>query len=132
VTGPSSGPAVGRPIARIEGRAKVTGRARFAAEYPIRGVVHAVPVLSTVSSGRIGTIDTAEAEAMPGVLKVLTHLNAPKLPYLQRKDKPATDPSVGEPFRPLRSDVIRFDRQYVAWWWRPRWNRRKRPQRRSR
>lgn len=114
MTRPSSGPAVGRPIARIEGRAKVTGRARFAAEYPIRGVVHAVPVLSTVSRGRISAIDTAEAEASPGVLKVLTHLNAPKLPYQQRKDKPVTDPSVGEPFRPLRSDVITFDRQYVA------------------
>jgi len=107
-------PAVGKPIARIEGRAKVMGRARFAAEYPIRGVVHAVPVLSTVSSGRISAIDTAEAQASPGVLKVLTHLNAPKLPYLQRKDKPVTDPSVGEPFRPLRSDMIFFDRQYVA------------------
>ncbi|MGY2893842.1 xanthine dehydrogenase family protein molybdopterin-binding subunit [Deinococcus sp. UYEF24] len=114
MTRPTSGPAIGRPIARIEGRAKVTGRARFAAEYPIRGVVHAVPVLSTVSKGRISAIDTAAAEASPGVLKVLTHLNAPKLPYLQPKDKPQTDPSVGEPFRPLRSDVIFFDRQYVA------------------
>ena len=107
-------PAVGQPIKRIEGRAKVLGKARFAAEYPIRNVAHAVPVLSTIARGRISAIDTAAAEAAPGVLKVLTHLNAPKLPYRAPKEHPATDPAVGDPMKPLRDDVIRFDRQYVA------------------
>ncbi|THF69575.1 xanthine dehydrogenase family protein molybdopterin-binding subunit [Deinococcus sp. Arct2-2] len=107
-------PAVGQPIPRKEGRAKVTGRARFAAEYPIRGVVHAIPVLSTISRGRISSIDTAAAQAAPGVLAVLTHLNAPKLPYRPFERPLETSTRVGVFFKPLRDDVIRFNRQYVA------------------
>lgn len=107
-------PAIGQPIRRIEGRAKVLGKARYAAEYPIRNLAHAVPVLSTVPRGRISAIDTAAAVASPGVLTVLTHLNAPRLPYRQPKEVPATNPKVGDPLRPLRDDVIRFDRQFVA------------------
>ena len=60
-------PAIGQPIRRIEGRAKVVGKARYAAEYPIRNLAHAVPVLSTVPRGRISAIDTTSAQkAMVG------------------------------------------------------------------
>lgn len=50
---------VGRPVKRIEGRAKVLGKARFAAEYPIRGLVYAAPVLSTIPKGRVTGFDLA-------------------------------------------------------------------------
>src|SRR3954465_14661059 len=73
-------PPTGQPIDRIDGRLKVTGAARYSAEMPVANVHHAVIVQSTVASGRITRIDTAQAERLPGVVKVLTHLNAPRLP----------------------------------------------------
>lgn len=71
--------AVGAPLARIEGRDKVTGAARYAAEYEADDVAYAWIVQSAVARGRISAIDAARAEAAPGVLKVLTYENAPSL-----------------------------------------------------
>ncbi len=71
--------AVGRAISRVEGRLKVTGRAKYASEFPIEGVVYAVGLSSTIAKGRITAVDTAEAEQQPGVIKVITHQNALKL-----------------------------------------------------
>ena len=68
--------AVGQDINRVEGRLKVTGRAKYASEFPVEGVVYAQGVNSTVAKGTISSIDTAEAEGQPGVLRVITHKNA--------------------------------------------------------
>ena len=107
--------AVGKPIKRIEGHAKVLGRARFAAEYPIRGLVYAVPVLSTTAKGRITGFDLGEAQAVKGVIQILTHENAPKLPYKpQSAVLGSSAPPVGQPLRPLYDNIVRFDRQPVA------------------
>jgi xanthine dehydrogenase YagR molybdenum-binding subunit len=65
---------------RYDARAKVTGKARYAAEFPVKNVVHAVLVQSTIPSGRLQGIDTAEAMRAAGMLAVLTPFNAPKLP----------------------------------------------------
>jgi xanthine dehydrogenase YagR molybdenum-binding subunit len=70
---------LGRPIDRLDAVAKVTGRARFSAEYEVEGIVHAALAFSTISKGTITGIDTSSAERAPGVLKVITHLNAPKM-----------------------------------------------------
>jgi xanthine dehydrogenase YagR molybdenum-binding subunit len=70
---------LGMPISRINGREKVTGTAHFSAEYPIAGLAHAALAYSTISKGSITDIDTREAEQAPGVLKVITHLNAPEM-----------------------------------------------------
>ena len=70
---------VGAPVSRIDGPLKVQGRARFAAEFPIDGMAYAALAFSTVPKGRIATLDTAEAEAAPGVVLVMTHRNAPRL-----------------------------------------------------
>jgi xanthine dehydrogenase YagR molybdenum-binding subunit len=78
VTG--AAPSVGTPMDRVDGRLKVTGGARYSAEFPTANVVHAVIVTSTVPVGRIASLDTRAAEAAPGVIRVITHLNAPKLP----------------------------------------------------
>jgi xanthine dehydrogenase YagR molybdenum-binding subunit len=78
VTG--AAPSVGAPMDRVDGPLKVTGGARYAAEFPMANVVHAVIVTSTVPVGRIASVDTKAAEAAPGVIRVITHLNAPKLP----------------------------------------------------
>src|ERR1700712_4885641 len=74
------GGAVGAPLDRVDGRLKVTGAARYAAEFPTANVAHAVIVTSTVAGVPIPAFDTKAAEAAPGVIRVMTHLNAPKLP----------------------------------------------------
>ncbi len=72
-------PAIGNPLDRVDGRAKVTGDARYAAENNLRGITHAALVPATIASGRITSIDTTAALKAPGVLAVITHLNAPRL-----------------------------------------------------
>lgn len=78
-TATTSGTPVGASLDRIEGRDKVTGRARYAYDYPAEHVAYAVPVQSTIASGTITRIGCHAAIAMPGVLAVLTHENAPRL-----------------------------------------------------
>jgi len=70
---------VGTPVDRIDGRLKVTGQARYAADAPIGNVAHAVIVTSTIARGKITAVAAADALAIPGVLRVYTHENAPRL-----------------------------------------------------
>ncbi|MEV8533689.1 xanthine dehydrogenase family protein molybdopterin-binding subunit [Streptomyces sp. NPDC051211] len=72
-------PALGAPATRREGRDKVTGTARYAAEHDLPGRAYAWPVPATVARGRVTDVDTAAALALPGVLAVLTPDNAPRL-----------------------------------------------------
>ncbi|MER5883385.1 xanthine dehydrogenase family protein molybdopterin-binding subunit [Streptomyces sp. NPDC001941] len=71
--------AVGATRTRIEGREKVTGAARYAAEFPAEDLAHGWLVLSTVAHGRITAVEDAPVLRMPGVLSVLHHGNAPRL-----------------------------------------------------
>ncbi len=64
---------IGQPIPRVDGPAKVTGQATYAAEFRLPGLCHAAVVLSTIPRGRIARIDTTAAAGAPGVLAVLTH-----------------------------------------------------------
>ncbi|MFJ5031935.1 xanthine dehydrogenase family protein molybdopterin-binding subunit [Streptomyces sp. NPDC088560] len=72
-------PAVGTAHTRVEGRDKVTGAARYAGEVPFADLAYGWLVLSTVARGRIRDLDTESVLAMPGVLAVLEHRNAPRL-----------------------------------------------------
>jgi xanthine dehydrogenase YagR molybdenum-binding subunit len=80
-----SEPVTGKGIDRVDARLKVTGKAVYAAEVPVANVAHAVMVCSTISKGRIASIDTRAAAAAAGVLAVVTHLNAPRLPGMTKK-----------------------------------------------
>ncbi|MFC9941552.1 xanthine dehydrogenase family protein molybdopterin-binding subunit [Streptomyces pratensis] len=71
--------ALGAPVVRREGRDKVTGTARYAAEHSEPGCLYGWIVPATVPSGRVTAIRTADAVAVPGVHTVLTHDNAPRL-----------------------------------------------------
>ncbi|NEA93817.1 xanthine dehydrogenase family protein molybdopterin-binding subunit [Actinospica acidiphila] len=70
---------VGTAHTRVEGRDKVTGAARYGGDIPFAGLAHGMLVLSTVARGRIRSVDTGTVLAMPGVLTVLHHGNAPRL-----------------------------------------------------
>ena len=63
---------VGGRLSRVDGPAKITGAAKYAVEQQLDGLAYAVLVESTIASGKVRAIDTAAAEAAPGVLKVLT------------------------------------------------------------
>jgi xanthine dehydrogenase YagR molybdenum-binding subunit len=104
---------VGQPLDRLDGRAKVTGAALFSAEYPIPGLVHAALVFSTIPKGVITSIDTAAAERAPGVIKVITHLNAPEMAV--PKPLETREPSSGTTFvKILNTDRITWNGQPVA------------------
>ena len=106
--------AVGAPLPRVDGPLKVTGGARYAAEFHPEGLAYAATHDSTVPAGRIIAIETAAAERAPGVLLVLTHLNADRLPYETPAERPAVDPVTGEQLRVLQDGEIRFSGQPVA------------------
>jgi xanthine dehydrogenase YagR molybdenum-binding subunit len=72
-------PVVGAPAERREGREKVTGAARYAAELPSPGRLFARPVPAAVARGRVTGVDVSAALGLPGVVTVLTHENAPRL-----------------------------------------------------
>ena len=103
---------IGQSLPRVDGRVKVTGDARYAAEFNQPGQAHAVIVTSTVGLGRVAGIEAEAAAAMPGVLAVISHENSPRLPY--REHKGFIDPTDGERLHVLQDDQVRFFGQPVA------------------
>jgi xanthine dehydrogenase YagR molybdenum-binding subunit len=103
----------GKPISRVEGRAKVTGAAKYAAEYNVPGLAHGFVVSATIAKGRIRHIDIADAMAVDGVIALFTHAHRPKLASSDDKYGDDIAPP-GAPFRPLYDDQVRFSGQPVA------------------
>ena len=104
---------LGKPLDRVDGPLKVSGQARYAAEYPADGLLHGSVICSVIARGRIVRIDASAAEALEGVLLVLSHLNRPPLAQDDEsyEDDDAAD---GSPFRPLFNERIRYSGQPVA------------------
>ena len=98
---------------RIDGRAKVTGEARYAAEWPAPDLVYGVAVNSTIAKGRIVGFSLDEAHSVPGVLRIVTHLNRPHMRSAGLFYKDMTSPA-GKPFRPLFDDTVLYSGQPVA------------------
>jgi xanthine dehydrogenase YagR molybdenum-binding subunit len=105
-------PAIGQPLRRIDGYQKVTGQARYAAEHPVAGCVHGVLVTSAIAVGRITHLDTSAAAQAPGVLAIVSHLNAPKVPGYVNPQPDAR--VVGQQLRVFFDDKIYFSNQPVA------------------
>ncbi|MGI4750104.1 MAG: xanthine dehydrogenase family protein molybdopterin-binding subunit [Janthinobacterium lividum] len=106
--------AIGQPINRIEGKEKVTGSAKYAAEYPLKDISYGVVVTSTITKGRILEIDSKAAEKIPGVLAVISHLNAPDVPGYEKN--PASDIPIfsGKEYKLFQDDQVHFNMQPVA------------------
>ncbi|AXC15624.1 Periplasmic aromatic aldehyde oxidoreductase, molybdenum binding subunit YagR [Acidisarcina polymorpha] len=103
----------GKPLARVDGPLKVTGGAKYAAEYDVPDLLHGVIVPSSIAKGKITGFDTEEAIAFPGVLKIFTHQNRPWGPHFSLFFKDPMGPP-GRPFRPLHNERIHFSGQPVA------------------
>jgi xanthine dehydrogenase YagR molybdenum-binding subunit len=103
-------------MSRVDGVAKVTGRAKYAAEFQVPNLAYGFIVLGTVARGTIKAMDTREAERAPGVIRVFTHLNAPKLgPKASHEQAPPrAQEEQDKSFRALQSDRIFFNMQPVA------------------
>jgi len=110
---PHSSVKIGDTFNRVDGLVKVTGRARYAAEYATPDLLYGWVVSSDIAKGRITGIDEAAARAIPGVVEVITHANRPHLAWFDRSY--ADEVSVpGSPFRALYDDKIAFSGQPVA------------------
>jgi len=102
---------IGAGIERVDGPAKVTGKAAYIGDLQLPRMVHATLVLATTARGRVAGFDLAQAERMPGVLLVMTHVNAPALPNGGRD---AVDPPSGRVLSLLQDDLVHYDRQPIA------------------
>jgi xanthine dehydrogenase YagR molybdenum-binding subunit len=104
---------IGTATSRIDGVAKVTGAAKYAAEYNAPGLVYASIVTSTIAKGRITRIDPGAAMRVKGVIDVLTHEKRPRMADNDAAYKDEVAPA-GSPFRPLYDGKIMFNGQPIA------------------
>jgi xanthine dehydrogenase YagR molybdenum-binding subunit len=106
-------PYIGSSQSRIDGVAKVTGAAKYAAEFNAPGLVYGSIVGATIAKGRITRIDTDGAKRVKGVIEVITHRNRPSMADNDKAYKDDVAP-LGSPFRPLYDDKVVFDGQPIA------------------
>lgn len=91
---------VGHPLPRASALAKVTGRAEYASDVTLPGMVHAVIVRATIPRGEVIRFIATRALAIPGVLQVLGPLDQPALAGIAYtadpafRTRPAIDPEV--------------------------------------
>jgi xanthine dehydrogenase YagR molybdenum-binding subunit len=107
-------PYIGTATSRVDGPAKVTGKAKYAGEFSVSGLAYGTVVESTIPKGRIVRIDTSEALQVAGVLDVLSHENRPRMASTDEAWKDDVAPEEGSPFRPLYDEKIMFSGQPIA------------------
>ncbi|MEZ0483817.1 xanthine dehydrogenase family protein molybdopterin-binding subunit [Fibrella aquatica] len=104
---------IGQPVKRVDGLDKVTGKAKYAAEFNVPDLAYGFVVSGEIAKGTITSIDTAAALALPGVLEVFTHENRPKTAWFDMNYKDQDAPP-GSPFRPLHDNQIKYSSQPIA------------------
>jgi xanthine dehydrogenase YagR molybdenum-binding subunit len=101
---------LGAAVPRIDGPLKTSGTARYSADFNLPSMVYAVPLCSAIGKGSIASIDTTDAQAMRGVLKVYTHKNLPTI----YRPNPDGGGHVDETRPPMENDQIYYYGQYIA------------------
>jgi xanthine dehydrogenase YagR molybdenum-binding subunit len=102
---------IGQPVDRVDGIHKITGTATYAADIDLPGQAHAVLVLSTIPKGRISRLDSSAAEQQPGVLHIMTYLNAQRLPQGGRA---AVNPPAGRVLSLFQNAEVQYNREPIA------------------
>lgn len=104
---------VGQDVNRLEGNIKVTGTAKYAAEYNVPNLLYGYVINSPIAKGKITKIDSSTAEALAGVIKIFTHENRPSLAWfdIQYADMDAPPGSV---FKPLSDDKIKYNGEPIG------------------
>ena len=103
--------AIGDPVSRVDGKNKVTGAAKYAAEFDIPNVATAVIVTSTIPNGKIDRMETAAAQHVAGVVSIITAANAPRLP---QGGKAAVHPPAGRVLSLLQDTDVLYNNQPIA------------------
>ena len=103
---------IGRDTPRVDGPLKVTGQARYASDFPIAGLLYAVPVEATIANGRIVRLDTNAAEKMPGVKAIFHRENIGRI--YRSVPEQGFGGITDERRPPFEDDVVRYYGQYVA------------------
>jgi xanthine dehydrogenase YagR molybdenum-binding subunit len=105
-------PSIGQPLARVDGKLKVTGAAKYSAEFARPRLAYAALIQSTIANGRVTGFDFAAAKAAPGVVDILTRENAPRLkPYPDDLTKIGAP---GESRVPLQDDQVHWVGQHLG------------------
>jgi len=106
---------LGKPYYRVDGEVKVRGQARFTAEFNFPDLAHAVLVYSAIAKGKISRIDTERAKREPGVIKVLTYKNTPKIKAPPLVDMTDLKKGMAASDLPILQDAtVNWDGQPVA------------------
>lgn len=95
---------IGKSIDRYDGAAKVTGKAKYAADFIIKDMLTAGIFRSTIAHGRVVRIDTSKARALPGVEAVVTFEDVPNHKY----------PTAGHPWSTEESHQDIADRNILT------------------
>ncbi|ETF03610.1 aldehyde oxidase [Advenella kashmirensis W13003] len=103
---------VGHSVDRVDGRAKVTGEAKYSSDFTAADLAHGVVLNSSIARGLIQRIDTTKALTLPGVIAVFTHENRPDLAWYNHSHKNKDTPTAH--FRPLADREIHYSGQPIA------------------
>ncbi|WP_076071325.1 xanthine dehydrogenase family protein molybdopterin-binding subunit [Sphingomonas montana] len=104
---------IGSPLSRVDGKMKVTGGARYAAEHPVADLLYGVVVSGAIAKGRITKLHTDAARAAPGVVEVVSHLNRPHIAWFDKAYQDQVAPP-GSPFRAFYDAEILYSGQPIA------------------
>jgi xanthine dehydrogenase YagR molybdenum-binding subunit len=74
---------MGNPEPRLDAKLKVTGKAQYGSDMPVRNPAFAYLVTSAIAKGTITGMDLNDARAVPGVLEIFTHENTGDLKQLK-------------------------------------------------
>lgn len=105
---------IGDPLNRVDGRLKVTGAARYSAEYQLPNLSYGVIVSSTIARGKISSVDSRTALRAPGVLAVISHENSIKVPGFADNEHPTEPPTGGRPLRAFYNNQVYSNGQPIA------------------
>jgi xanthine dehydrogenase YagR molybdenum-binding subunit len=107
---------IGKEMSRVDGVAKVTGKAKYASEFKVPNIAYGFLVMSIIAKGTIQSIDTAEASRAAGVIRIFTHENYPKLAATAfcGLDSATSAQRIMNPFPALQSNKIVFNMQPIA------------------
>ncbi|PWS29962.1 xanthine dehydrogenase family protein molybdopterin-binding subunit [Pedobacter paludis] len=106
-------PLIGQPISRLEGHLKVTGAAKYAGEYNVSDLLYGYVVNSTITKGKIISMNSDEIKKIPGIIEIFTHENRPSLAWFDMQYSDMDAPP-GSPFRPLHKPEIKYNGQPIA------------------
>ena len=107
--------AVGKPVQRVDGVAKVTGKARYADDFTMAGMRVAKYLRSKIAHGRVVSIDTSRAKGLPGVDGVFTFEDIPRKRFATAGHPYSLDPNHNDvPDRLLLTDYVRYEGDEIA------------------